>query len=165
MRAGQGGHHVAASLGLPPRVNDGAAAAADNIVIPIPGFGVDRLADRAQHLERGKIAFFDIFVALTHERAQSRGGGVELVDLVLFTNLPEAGGVRVGGCALEHQRCCAVRKRPVNDIAVARDPADIGGAPVDVAIVVIKRDLLGHRGPDEIAAGAVHNAFWLACGA
>src|SRR5947208_2159406 len=35
----------AAGLGLPPGVHDRAAAIADDAVIPLPGFGIDRLAN------------------------------------------------------------------------------------------------------------------------
>ena len=48
---GQGGQHVTAGFGLPPGVDDGAFAAADFFVVPHPGFGVDRLAHGAQHLQ------------------------------------------------------------------------------------------------------------------
>ena len=43
-------------------------------------------------------------------------------------------------------------------------PADIGGAPVDVAIVVIKHILVGHRSLQHIAAGSVQDTLWLAGG-
>jgi acyl-CoA synthetase (AMP-forming)/AMP-acid ligase II len=48
---------------------------------------------------------------------------------------------------------------------VAGDPADIGGAPEDVAVVVVEDVLMGHRGIDEVAAGGVHDALGLAGGA
>jgi hypothetical protein len=47
-RAGQRRDQDAAGFGLPPGVDDGAAAFADHIVIPGPGFRVDRLADRSE---------------------------------------------------------------------------------------------------------------------
>src|SRR5882672_1807995 len=39
--------HDRASLGLPPRIDDGTTSAADGFVIPHPGFWVDRFADCA----------------------------------------------------------------------------------------------------------------------
>ena len=68
----------------------------------------------------------------------------------------------VVGHALEHQRGGAVGERPVDDVAVAGDPADIGGAPVDVAVMVVEDILVRHRGIDEIAAGGVQHALRLA---
>src|SRR5712671_1837010 len=47
-RAGDRGNQDAAGLGLPPGVDDRAAFLADIIVVPQPGFGIDRLADRAE---------------------------------------------------------------------------------------------------------------------
>src|ERR1039458_7287436 len=53
-RAGLGGHragnrrdHDRPGLGLPPGIDDGAAVMADLLAVPHPGFGGDRLADRA----------------------------------------------------------------------------------------------------------------------
>ena len=46
--AGQRSDHDPAGLGLPPGVHDGAASATDVLVIPDPGFGIDRLADGAE---------------------------------------------------------------------------------------------------------------------
>ena len=81
---------------------------------------------------------------------------------MFFDNLPEARAVGIGRYALEHQRGRAVRKRTVDNIAVAGDPADIGGAPVDVTILVIEYILMGHRGVDHIAAGGVKHTLRLA---
>ena len=39
--------HVAAGFSLPPGIDDGALAAADELVIPHPGFWIDRLSDGA----------------------------------------------------------------------------------------------------------------------
>ena len=64
--------------------------------------------------------------------------------------------------ALEHQRGRAVGERPVDDVAVAGHPADIGRAPVDVAVVIVEDVLMRHRGVDEIAAGGVQHALRLA---
>ena len=44
--------HDRAGLGLPPGVDDRAAAAPDVLVVPDPGFGIDRLADRAEQSQR-----------------------------------------------------------------------------------------------------------------
>ncbi len=51
-RAGQRRDENAAGLGLPPGVDDRAAAVADHAVIPFPGLGIDRLADRAEQPQR-----------------------------------------------------------------------------------------------------------------
>src|SRR5690606_34789832 len=50
-RAGQRRDQDAAGLGLPPRVDDRAAAVADDAVIPLPRLGIDRLADRAEQAQ------------------------------------------------------------------------------------------------------------------
>ena len=165
MGAGQGGHHVAAGFGLPPGVNDGNFTAADNLVIPVPGLGVDRLAHGAQQFERGEITFFNVFIALRHQCADGGGGGIELIDLVLFTDLPEAAGIRVGGHAFKDQCGGAIGQRAIDDIAVAGDPAHIGGTPKHIAIMVIEHQLMGHRRINQIAAGGMDHALGGAGGA
>ena len=42
---------------------------------------------------------------------------------------------------------------------MAGHPADVGGAPVDVAFVVVEDIVVGHRGVDEVAAGRVQHAL------
>ena len=132
---------------------------ADHAVIPFPGFRVDRLADRAEQPQRGARGLRHGGVAGLHQRADRGRCGVEDVDLVLVDDLPEPRIGRVVGHALEHQGGGAVRQRAVDDVAVPGDPADIGGAPVDVAVVIVEHVLVGHRGEHEIAAGGVEHAL------
>ena len=61
--------------------------------------------------------------------------------------------------AFEHQGGGAVAERPVDDVAVAGDPADVGGAPIDVAVVIVEDVLVRHRHIDQIAGGGVQHAF------
>src|SRR5471032_2469515 len=51
--ADQGAEHDAAGFGLPPRVDNRAALFTDGVEVPVPGFGVDRLADTAQQAQAG----------------------------------------------------------------------------------------------------------------
>ncbi len=104
-------------------------------------------------------------LAGAHQGADGGGGGVEDVDLVLVDHLPEARHVRVVRDALEHQGGGAVGQGAVDDVGVARDPADVGGAPVDLAFLVVEGVLVGHGGEDQIAAGGVQGALGLAGGA
>ncbi len=94
------------------------------------------------------------------------GGGVEDRDLVLLDDLPPAALVRgVGGALVDHLGR-AVGQRPVDDVGVAGDPADVGGAPVDVGLgvhVVDDRVRVGRLG--EVAAGRVEDALGLPGGA
>ena len=80
---------------------------------------------------------------------------------MLVDDLPEARGVGIVRHALEHQRGRAVGERTVDDIGVAGDPADIGRAPIDVAVVIVEHILMRHRGEHEIAARGVQHALGL----
>ena len=158
-RAGQRRDQDAARFGLPPGVDDRAAVVADHAVVPLPGFRIDRLADRAEQAQRRARGLLHRFFARLHQRADRGRRGVEDVDLVLVDHLPEARHRRIVRHALEHQRGRAVRERAVENIAVARDPADVGGAPVDVAVVVVEHELVRHRGEEVVAGGRVQHAL------
>src|SRR5262249_337737 len=90
--ARKGGDQDAAGLAPPPSVADRAAALADDAVVPQPGFGVDRLADRAEQPQRLAAGALHRLLALAHEGADRRRRGVDDIDLVLVHHLPEARG-------------------------------------------------------------------------
>jgi hypothetical protein len=162
---GQRRDQVAAGLGLPPGVDDRAALVADHAVIPLPGLGVDRLADGAEDAQALARGLLDRLLAGAHQRADGGRCGVEGGDIVLVDHLPEARHVRVVRDALEHQRDGAVGERAVDDVGVTGDPADVGGAPVDLAVLVVEGVLVRHGGEDQVAAGGVQHALRLAGGA
>ena len=85
-----------------------------------------------------------------------------MADAVLVDHLPVAGAVGIGGHPLEHHGGRAIGERPVHDVAVAGDPADVGRAPEDVAAVDVEHVLVGHRHREQVAGGGVHDAFGLA---
>ena len=57
-RARQRRDHDRAGLRLPPGIDDRATAAADRLVIPHPGLGIDRLAHRAKQRSDERSCFF-----------------------------------------------------------------------------------------------------------
>ena len=161
-RAGQRRDQMAAGLGLPPGIDDGAAALADVFVIPVPGLGVDRLAHAAQQAQAGQVVLLDRLGALGHQRPDRGGRGIELGDLVLGADFPEAAGIGIGRHALEHHGGRAIGQRAIDDIAVARDPAHVRRAPEHVAVMIVEGVLMRHRGIDQIAAGGMDHPLGLA---
>ena len=159
--AGQRRDHDRAGFGLPPGVDDRAALAADELVVPDPRFGVDRLADRSEQPQRRQIVLLRPLGAPAHERADRGRRRVEDRDAVLLDQRPEAILLRPVGRAFVHQHRRAVGQRAVDDVAVAGDPADVGGAPVDVLVAQIEHQLRGRVGADQIAAGRVDDALGL----
>ena len=164
VRTGKRGDHDPARLGLPPGVDDRRFAAADMIVIPAPGFGIDRLAHTTEQAERREIVLRDMARPFAHQGADRGGGGVEDVDPMLLAHRPEPVVIGVIRHPFEHQRGRPVQERTVNDIAVPGDPADIGGAPIDLARPVIEDVAESRLGPDGITAGRVQHPLWLAGG-
>ena len=148
--ARQRGDQDAAGLGLPPGVDDRAAGVADHVVVPLPRLRVDGLAHGAQHPEALAAGALHEVVALSHQRPDRSRRGVEDVDAELVADLPEPAEVRIVRDTLEHHGGGAVGKRRVHDIGVPRDPADVGGAPEDVPVVVVEDVLEGQGRVEQV---------------
>ena len=104
-------------------------------------------------------------VAKLHKASDCSGRGVEDGHAVFFNDLPEPIVAWMIRHAFEHHLRTAIAQRPVDNIAVARDPADIGGAPEDVGFGLEVEDVLVGVGDlSEIAAGGVHDALGLTRG-
>src|SRR5215212_8443652 len=75
---------------------------------------------------------------------------------------PEAGEVGKVRRTLVHHAGRAVAHRPVDDVTVPGDPADVGGAPVDVVVAQVE-DVFGSDARlDEVAGGRVDDALGFA---
>src|SRR3984957_19108989 len=158
-RAGNRRNHDVPGLRLPPRIGDGAATAADDFAVPHPGFGIYRFADRAQEAKATHVMLLRPFVAPLDESADRSGSGVENIYFVARDDGPEAVGLGKIRRALVHQAGGAVLQRSVDDVAVAGDPSDIGGAPVGVFIFQVEDPFGGQIRANRISAGGVHHAF------
>ena len=78
--------------------------------------------------------------------------------------MPEPAGIGVGGNAFEHDRGGTVQQGAIDDVGVARDPADVGSAPEYVAHMVVEDVLVGGGCVDHVACGGVDDALGLARG-
>ena len=105
---------------------------------------------------------FYITIAFAHQCPDRGRRGIEYVYFMLGDHLPETIMIGVVGNALKHQRRRAVLQGAIDDIAMSRDPANVGGAPEYFACTVIKRVMKCGGGPNRIAARAVQHAFGLA---
>ncbi len=153
--------HEAAGFGLPPGINNRAATVANLFVIPLPGFRIDRFTYGTHNAQTAASGAFNGPVAFRHQRANSGGCSVEQGHVVLVDDLRHPARFRPVGHPFKHQRGGATGQRAIEQIAVTGDPADIGGAPVNVVVMVIKNILKGAGGIDQIAAGGMQYAFWL----
>ncbi len=99
---------------------------------------------------------------MAHERADSGGRGVERVHAVLLDNGPEAPRVGVRGDAFEHERGRTGGERAVDDVGVPGHPADIGGAPEDIFVMVIEHRVEREERIEQVAGGRVQDALGLA---
>ena len=151
--------HEAAGLGLPPGIHDRAALLADHGVVPAPGFRVDRLADGAQQAQAAQVVAVGPGVAEAHQAADGGRRGVEDGDAVLLDHAPPAVGVGVGGRAFVHEAGRAEEQRGVDDVAVAGDPAGVGGAPPAIFVLDVEDVLERGGGVDHVAAVGVQDAL------
>ena len=85
-------------LSLEESINDCDLLASNVVVQPVPGFGVDGLADGAEDAEGAEVVVLDVVLAETAEETDGGGCGVELGELVLLDGLPVAGGGGVNWC-------------------------------------------------------------------
>ena len=120
-----------ARFGLPPGIDDDRFAFADRFVIPAPDFRLDRLADRGHVLEV-IVIFFRFVAAGFAQHADGGRRGVKDVDVETLGDAPRTRGIGILRHAFVEDAGGAERQRAVDDVGVARDPADVGHAPVDV---------------------------------
>jgi hypothetical protein len=66
--------------------------------------------------------------------------------------------------AFEHQRGGAIGEWSVDDVTVAGDPADIGGAPVDIVFAQVEHRFMGVGRIQQITTGGMQHALRLAGG-
>ena len=159
-QAGQGGDHDGAGLRLPPRVHDGATLAADDRVVPQPGLGVDRLADRAEQPQRRQVVLGRVVLPPLHARPDGGRRGVDNRHAVPLDDRPPDVLVRVVRGTLEHHRRAAVGQRAVDDVRMTGDPAHVGRAPEDVALRIQVEDHRGGGGDrGEISARGVQDSL------
>ena len=84
---------------------------------------------------------------------------------MFLDNLPESSEVGVVRHAFKHHGDGAVCQRAVDNVRVPGNPADIRGAPVDIAFVVVKNLLVRVGCINEVSAGGVQHPFRFARGA
>ena len=162
----QRGDHVATGFGLPKGVNDRAALASHMPVVPHPGLGIDRLANRAQDAQgvQPGAGWMHFFICLSglDQGTDGRGRGVENTALVALYHLPETSGIGVGGNALKNDLGRPGCQRAVGYIRMAGDPADIGCAPEHIVASQVKGPVHGELGPQHKTASGMLHALGLA---
>src|ERR1700674_5510062 len=100
-----------------------------------------------------------VFRSPLHMGSDSRRRGVENVGLVALDDLPPAILVRMIRRALIDDAGGSICERAEDDIAVPRDPSDIGRAPEDRVRLDVKYVMVRGGHADEVAGGGVNDAF------
>src|SRR5712692_9643305 len=153
-----------AVLGLPPGIHDHRLALADHLVVPLPDRRFDGLAHRG-HVFEAIVVLRRLVGTVAAQGADRRRRRVEDVDAKLLGDAPGPSGVGVGGYALVDNRRGRERKRAVDDVGVARDPADVCQTPIDVLEVDVLDVLRRPRHVRKVAADGMLATFRLARGA
>src|SRR6185503_18605630 len=143
--------HERAGLCLPPGVNDRQLIFANHAVIPLPGFRVDRLTDRAEQAQGRKIVLFGPGVTETHESTNGRRSRVEDRNPIALDALPPTIWLRIRRSTFEEEGCDSVEHGTIYQIRVPCDPAGVGGAPPTIIITYIEAIFEGCIGTDHVA--------------
>ncbi len=103
-----------------------------------------------------------VLLAPLHAGADRRRRRVEDRHAVAFAEIPPDILVGVVRRALVHHRRRAVHQRPVDDVGMAGDPADVGRAEVDVGVrLEVEDDLVRVGDAGQVAARRVQDALRL----
>src|SRR4051794_20039164 len=98
-------------------------------------------------------------VAPFDERAYRGRRRVKDCHLVLFDDLPEAAFIGIVRRAFVHDDRSTGGEWSVDNITVARNPADVGCAPEDVIITMVENPLEGFLDEQVVAGSGVLDAF------
>ena len=125
-------------------------------------FGLIGSPTDAEQPQRRQVVLLRVLRAPLHAGADRGRRGVEERHAVALADLPPDVLVRVVRRALVHHRGGAVGERPVDDVGVPGDPADVGRAPVDVLLrLEVEDDLVRVGDAGQVAAGRVEDALRL----
>ncbi len=97
----------------------------------------------------------------THfDKSTNRGGcSIKNRHAILFNNIPHTPRIRSTGRAFIHYRCGTVGKRPINNVAVPRNPTDIRSTPVYIRILQVKNPFGGNVSIQIVSSSCMHNSF------
>ena len=99
---GHWGDHHGPSFCLPPAIDNGAAAIANDSVIPLPGFGINGLSHRTDDSQTLSRVPSNKIVPQRMQCTNGRRRRKEGVDLVFVDNLPATASVGIGGDTFKH---------------------------------------------------------------
>ena len=135
-----------ASLSLPPCIYNRAPTFADRGVVPSPSLGVDWFAYAAKKLKALTMRSFDDFIAFCHECSDRSRSGVEDIHPEVIDDLAHLIEVRCHWNAFVNDHRTSIGERPVDDVAMTRDPSNIRIAPIYFAGLIVEHGLMGIRG-------------------
>src|SRR5687768_797495 len=95
----------------------------------------------------------------SHECANSRWRSIKERDFIFVYDLPIAIGTWKGWDTFKHDHGSPTDERPINEITVASDPANISFAEINVIWFEIKERLKGEGSEESISSRRVENPF------
>ena len=152
IQRGNRGTEKTTRLGLPPGVYDDRLALAHRLVVPAPGFGLDRLTDRGHVLEPVAVLLRLVGTGLP-QHADRRRRGVKDVDVKLLRDPPRPAGIGEGRHTFVDHTGGRQRQRAIDDVRVTGNPPDVGHAPVNILRSNVLVILRGPGDVREIPAG------------
>src|SRR5689334_23992050 len=98
-------------------------------------------------------------ISFALESSDCRRRSVENRNTKAIYGFPEAAEIGVIRHSIKHYAGRSHHQRAVDDIGVACDPADVGGAPEDVFGLIVEDPVERRCRPGRIAAGGMDDAL------
>src|SRR5436305_2815989 len=109
-----------------------------------------------------KIMLGGPFHTMAHQTTDSGRRSVNGSHLQFLGDTPIAVGIWIGGDAFKEDAGGSVHEWTVDDVAMSRDPTDIGGTPIDIALFNIENEFCRCINTDCIATLNVYYSLGLA---
>ena len=154
LKSGHGAAKKASCFGLPPGVDNSRFALPDHLVVPPPHLGFDGFSHRGHVLEV-VVVLGGLIRTRFSEHPYGGGSGVEDIDIQLLSDSPGSAGIGIGGNSFVQNTGGGQGKWPIDDIGMARDPADVGHAPIDIFGMDVLNIFGGPGHIGQIASNAV----------
>ena len=152
-----------ASLRLPPMIYHRHLQV---LLGPEQGIRIGALSGQEQRAQMRKVVVADVEAAriLLFDRTQRRRRGKEARNFVLACDAPKCASVgRSDGLAFVEDGRIAGQERPIDDIGMSDDPADVGCGPEHLAGLDPVKILHRPQQSDHVTAIVAHDALGGAC--
>jgi hypothetical protein len=132
-------------------------------IVPVPGFGVDRLTDRAKDTQTAEIVVFHMLGTKSVKEVNGSRSRIELGKLVLLDGLPVARWCGVNWSSFKDGSADSICEWSINNVSMSSNPTDISHASELVIRVDIKDVFYSKGGAKEVSSSGMDNTLGVSC--